>query len=178
MNHILLLITAFVTLMLTISVLALTHSEAVWFSQSTSEFTYPYIVNSTPSQPHVVFDQFDDDLLVDAAALVSVDDEYFLHVLKGQGNGNFNLTQTMSLSPLSPFDWQLSAADVNGDGAVDLITVNVDQDKGIYIWNAYLNTNGPEGFRCAGDVDANGETNVPDLLYLLEDWGCNSNSTR
>ena len=77
--------------------------------------------------------------------------------------------------------------DVNGDQYPDLIleghtfTVNQGNDDG---WEysyfdryeamyTFLNTGGT-GFRCAGDLDGNGQTQVPDLLDLLEDWGCTS----
>ena len=77
--------------------------------------------------------------------------------------------------------------DVNGDTYPDLIlegltyTITEGDDDGtggaiqlIDRYNAmytFLNTGGT-GFRCAGDVDGDGQTRVEDLVGLLEDWGC------
>ncbi|MCP4838392.1 MAG: hypothetical protein GY894_03390 [Planctomycetes bacterium] len=78
--------------------------------------------------------------------------------------------------------------DVNGDSYPDLIleglTYTITEEKDDWGWpiqfidryNAmytFLNTGGT-GFRCAGDVDGDGETKVYDLLDLLEDWGCDN----
>ena len=78
--------------------------------------------------------------------------------------------------------------DVNGDLYPDLIleglTYTITEEEAdwggptqfIDRYNAmytFLNTGGT-GFRCAGDVDGDGETKVYDLLDLLEDWGCDN----
>ena len=78
--------------------------------------------------------------------------------------------------------------DVNGDSYPDLIlegltyTITEEEDdwggptQFIDRYNAmytFLNTGGT-GFRCAGDVDGDGETKVYDLLDLLNDWGCDN----
>jgi hypothetical protein len=81
--------------------------------------------------------------------------------------------------------------DVNGDTYPDLIlegltyTITEGDDDGtggttqlIDRYNAmytFLNTGGT-GFRCAGDVDGDGQTRVGDLVGLLEDWGCDDSA--
>ena len=80
--------------------------------------------------------------------------------------------------------------DVNGDTYPDLILEGLtytitEGDDGmggtaqfIDRYNAmytFLNTGGT-GFRCAGDVDGDGQTRVEDLVGLLEDWGCDDNA--
>ncbi|MDP6602497.1 MAG: hypothetical protein QGH76_09415 [Phycisphaerales bacterium] len=78
--------------------------------------------------------------------------------------------------------------DVNGDTYPDLIlegfTYTITEEDDEWGWTiqfidrynamyTFLNTGGT-GFRCAGDVDGDGHTKLPDLLDLLEDWGCNT----
>jgi hypothetical protein len=65
------------------------------------------------------------------------------------------------------------SADVNGDGYLDLVITSPSVLSPPPV--IYLNTGGT-GFRCAGDVDGDGQTRVEDLVGLLEDWGCDDSA--
>ena len=80
--------------------------------------------------------------------------------------------------------------DVNGDTYPDLIleglTYTITEEDDEWGWTnqfidrynamyTFLNTGGT-GFRCAGDVDGDGQTRVGDLVGLLEDWGCDDSA--
>jgi VCBS repeat protein len=49
-----------------------------------------------------------------------------LHVLLGDGRGAF--TQAASI-PVGPGAWRIAAADLNGDGAIDVVTSNSDANS-------------------------------------------------
>ena len=57
-----------------------------------------------------------------------------------------------------------------GDDGMGWTTQFIDRYNAMY---TFLNTGGT-GFRCAGDVDGDGQTRVEDLVGLLEDWGCDN----
>lgn len=68
-------------------------------------------------------------------------------------------------------DLKLLAGHFNNDQWPDLAILTVTDGSQSFNANVLLN-NGGTGFRCAGDVDNDGVTRTPDLLLLLEDWGC------
>jgi hypothetical protein len=90
----------------------------------------------------------------------------------GLGNGEFLeqppviLDHGVGGGPISQ-----DSADVNGDGYLDLVYSNEHRGSPVI----FLNTGGT-GFRCAGDVDGDGQTRVEDLVGLLEDWGCDDSA--
>ncbi|MDP6159234.1 MAG: hypothetical protein QF534_10435, partial [Phycisphaerales bacterium] len=92
----------------------------------------------------------------------------------GLGNGEFS-EQPPVILDVAGGDWggSKNSVDVNGDGYLDLV---------VPLWGGgesaaaiFLNTGGT-GFRCAGDIDHDGETRIYDLLDLLEDWGCDESA--
>ena len=72
------------------------------------------------------------------------------------------------------YAYDLNVGDMNGDGAPDIVyptygTQYHDGDYGVIV----LLGNGAGGFSCAGDVTGDGETDVKDILTVIDDWGCN-----
>ena len=125
-----------------------------------------------------------DDSFADIARVVpngSVPNEYQLVAYSGLGNGQWSEASTTSFIVSPPAGAYggvdtVFASDVNGDSLNDVVVL-------FSFWNengppsfqylTFLNMGG-SGFRCEGDIDADGETRIHDLLDLLEDWGCTS----
>ena len=79
-----------------------------------------------------VFADFNGDGLLDAA----VDDGTTVHILDGDGNGSFTVTHaTLSFPSLTNFAL-FAAADVNGDGYADLVTLGVNEN--VYTLQGYV----------------------------------------
>ena len=91
----------------------------------------------------------------------------------GLGNGEFLGQSPISLD-VADACWGCSveSVDVNGDGYIDIVVPLSVSESSAAI---FLNTGGT-GFRCAGDVDGDGQTRVEDLVGLLEDWGCDDSA--
>ena len=132
---------------------------------------------------------FNNDGYADLVTIRNYDapDSMRLTIFWSNGTGSFSssTTQMFAVDVDTPDASSMggsavSVGDVNGDGHLDIVKPiwsNIENDKGDP-GAVVLLGNGSGSFMCAGDIDDDGETNVPDLLYLLEDWGCNSNSTR
>ncbi len=68
----------------------------------------------------------------------------------------------------------IHVVDANNDDWPDLVLKCSDPyDGDNFTYFTLLNDQG-NSFRCAGDIDGDGETRVYDLMDLLEDWGCTS----
>ena len=64
----------------------------------------------------------------------------------------------------------IKIADVNGDGFPDIMSGGASTDGG---FSVLINQLGP-AYSCVTDLDADGDTSVGDLLFVLEEWGpCN-----
>jgi hypothetical protein len=125
-----------------------------------------------------------DDSFADIARVVRIDHEtyeYQLVAYSGLGNGQWSETSTTSFIVSPPADVYgggvdtVFASDVNGDSLNDVVVLFsfYSENGQSYQYLTFLNMGG-SGFRCAGDIDADGETRIHDLLDLLEDWGCTS----
>ena len=65
---------------------------------------------------------------------------------------------------------EVKIANVNGDGFPDLMGGGASTDGG---FSVLINQLGP-AYSCVTDLDADGDTSVGDLLFVLEEWGpCN-----
>ena len=125
-----------------------------------------------------------DDSFADIARVDRIDyetNEFQLVVYSGLGNGQWSEASTTSFIVSPPAGAYggvdtVFASDVNGDSLNDVVVL-------FSFWNengppsfqylTFLNMGG-SGFRCEGDIDADGETRIHDLLDLLNDWGCTS----
>ena len=64
----------------------------------------------------------------------------------------------------------IKIADVNGDGFPDIMSGGANTDGGFLV---LINQLAP-AYSCLTDLDADGDTSVGDLLFVLEEWGpCN-----
>ena len=61
--------------------------------------------------------------------------------------------------------------DVNDDYWLDVVVKCRNSDLSATTYYTLINSSNGT-LRCAGDIDADGVTQMPDLLQLLEDWGC------
>ena len=186
-RHKMIWITAATVIMMPLYVLAFSQGRDTWFSEPPTVFTYTYEGGENPLGQSVQFEDFDQDNFADAALLVAIGEwkyQFELHVLKGLGTGDFSLTQTIELPWESGWGWEselpwvVHTGDINGDEWADIIVKGEGITDGmggsISSWFIYLNTG--TGFRCAGDIDGDGVTRMPDLLDLLEDWGCDESA--
>jgi len=126
-----------------------------------------------------------DDSFADIARVVRIDyetNEYQLVAYSGLGNGQWSEASTTSFIVSPPADAYgggvdtVFASDVNGDSLNDVVVLFsfwIENGPPSSQYLTFLNMGG-SGFRCAGDIDADGETRIHDLLDLLEDWGCTS----
>ena len=95
-----------------------------------------------------------------------------LTVLTNDGNGRFALAATLNLFAGS-FPWSVAAADVNGDGTLDLISANFGNNSftiwtnsgGIFVSNATYPVGSPPVLVIAADVNGDG---YADLIVALE----------
>ncbi len=117
---------------------------------------------------------YTNDDLADAIHFDSRGSQATVTLFIGLGNGEFS-EQPPVILDVAGGNWggSKNSVDVNGDGYLDLV---------VPLWGGgesaaaiFLNTGGT-GFRCAGDIDHDGETRIYDLLDLLEDWGCDESA--
>ncbi len=125
-----------------------------------------------------------DDSFADIARVVpngSVPNEYQLVVYSGLGNGQWSEASTTSFIVSPPAGAYggvdtVFASDVNGDSLNDVVVLfsfYTEWDPTSFQYLTFLNMGG-SGFRCEGDIDADGETGIYDLIDLLKDWECTS----
>ncbi len=125
-----------------------------------------------------------DDSFADIARVDRIDyetNEFQLVVYSGLGNGQWSEASTTSFIVSPPAGAYggvdtVFASDVNGDSLNDVVVLfsfYTEWDPTSFQYLTFLNMGG-SGFRCEGDIDADGETRIHDLLDLLEDWGCTS----
>jgi hypothetical protein len=129
------------------------------------------------------------DGLHDLVELIPIDDNgdgisgYNLSTRFGLGNGYFGdpIIQFLPAEDIGGSnaggEYGSAVVQLNADAFPDLlmkVRVGVTGDE-TFLFLALIN-NGGSGFRCAGDVDGDGQTRVEDLVGLLEDWGCDDNA--
>ncbi len=125
-----------------------------------------------------------DDSFADIARVDRIDyetNEFQLVVYSGLGNGQWSEASTTSFIVSPPAGAYggvdtVFASDVNGDSLNDVVVLfsfYTEWGPTSFQYLTFLNMGG-SGFRCEGDIDADGETRIHDLLDLLEDWGCTS----
>jgi len=170
--------------------LAITHGTGITFSEPT---VYTPPSSNGSSSNYTVVGEFSnmyaggggDFHLSDMVRVIRVDYEttdFQLLAYEGLGTGQWAASGTtaFTVEPPSADSYcsvdKTFAADVNGDGWLDLIVLfRFETWRGKqefqFQYMTFLNTGGT-GFRCAGDIDGDGVTRMPDLLDLLEDWGC------
>ena len=81
-----------------------------------------------------------------------------------QSGKGYALSISCSSNCFSATDVNL--ADVNGDGFPDLI-LGPGENQGFRV---LINQLGP-GYACVTDLDKDGQTNIGDVLFVLEEWG-------
>ena len=88
--------------------------------------------------------------------------------LNQAGQGFTEVWRTNEFSvPCYTGTWR--AADVNGDGYPDLVTGNpCESGSGVWVLRNQLGVN---GYACTTDHDKSGNTDVGDLLFILDRWG-------
>jgi len=138
---------------------------------------------------NATFADFDQDGLADAVACdkTSSMTSAEVTVFRGLGNGQFTLVETFAAEDAYPSsevsDWEyvhMASADINGDDWTDIVlkpALVLATGERVFPFITYLNTGG-SGFRCMGDINGDGETQVHDLIEILEDWGCEETSPR
>ncbi len=125
-----------------------------------------------------------DDSFADIARVDRIDyetNEFQLVVYSGLGNGQWSEASTTSFIVSPPAGAYggvdtVFASDVNGDSLNDVVVLFSFWDEWgppSFQYLTFLNMGG-SGFRCEGDIDADGETGIYDLLDLLKDWECTS----
>ena len=125
-----------------------------------------------------------DDSFADIARVDRIDyetNEFQLVVYSGLGNGQWSEASTTSFIVSPPAGAYggvdtVFASDVNGDSLNDVVVLfsfYTEWDPTSFQYLTFLNMGG-SGFRCEGDIDADGETRIYDLLDLLKDWECTS----
>jgi hypothetical protein len=193
MRHKVIWITAATVIMMPLYVLAFTRGTGITFSEPTV-YTPPPSNGASSSNYTVVGEfsaYFGESDMVDMVRVIRVDYEttdFQLLAYEGLGTGQWAASGTTAFtveppgSDLSCSVDKTFAADVNGDGWLDLIVLFRFEDwdwespqETQYQYMTFLNTGGT-GFRCAGDVDGDGQTRVEDLVGLLEDWGCDNSA--
>ncbi len=115
-----------------------------------------------------------DDLAMIGQNWNATTDNMILEVYWSDGLGAFAQQSTEPLTLIGNSNrtgLKLLAGHFNNDQWPDLAILTVTDGSQSFNANVLLN-NGGTGFRCAGDVDNDGVTRTPDLLLLLEDWGC------
>jgi hypothetical protein len=195
MRHKVIWITAATVIMMPLYVLAFTRGTGITFSEPT---VYTPPSNGSSSSEYVVFGQFNmalsdiaQDQSEDMVRVIRVDYEttdFQLLAYDGLGTGQWAASGTTAFTvelPSADFSCgvdKIFAADVNGDWWLDVIVLFRFEDwdwespqETQFQYMTFLNTGGT-GFRCAGDVDGDGQTRVEDLVGLLEDWGCDDSA--
>ncbi len=143
--------------------------------------------NSLISPTGVVIEDFNRDGILDIAVADSNGGgEVTVYLGKGDGTFNTPTHYTIQSGPGSPIvPVSLAAADFNGDGNIDIVTVNVDgsysalmgQSSGIFADPTYVSLNGvnPAGI-ITGDFNNDGKVDIaiPDLansnINILFGW--------
>ena len=194
MRHKVIWITAATVIMMPLYVLAFTRGTGITFSEPT---VYTPPSSNGSSSHYAVVGEFTNDISypfpdgADMVRVIRVDYEttdFQLLAYDGLGTGQWAASGTTAFTvelPSADFSCgvdKIFAADVNGDRWLDVIVLFRFEDwdwespqETQFQYMTFLNTGGT-GFRCAGDVDGDGQTRVEDLVGLLEDWGCDDNA--
>ena len=167
--------------------LAITRGTGITFSEPT---VYSPLSSGEPSHWAVVGEFSDgypskwgytDIVRIIRTGTKHTDTDFQLIAYEGLGTGQWAASGTTPFTvepPIGDYSFvgpdHTFTGDVNGDGWLDVIVLfRFAEGSSDTQWQylAFLNTGGT-GFRCAGDIDGDGETRVEDLIYLLKDWGC------
>jgi hypothetical protein len=109
----------------------------------------------------------------------SIDGSYFIviSVAQGTATGTWSPNEIEWTWPVGPrlsnyaLD-DIHAVDANGDQWIDLVVQVGDfQDSTEVTYYTLLNSQ-DGNFRCFGDTTGDGQTDVNDILTVIEDWGC------
>lgn len=114
---------------------------ATSFQGLTTTYTSPFTPYSA------AFADFNSDGFLDMAQLISDGSSHYVRIMTGNGTGGFNTTTTDLATPSAPK--AIVAADLNGDGKIDIAVVNTSNNN----VSIFLN-NGSGAFPTRVDIPA------------------------